>query len=143
MSTCSYVNKVDFITTSALLHTSLSQTGEQALKSIVKDHTQQTQRRVNVFASQCADREFESSVYGHAYNDIKHLFGKNYFKATISNHDASVLRGCHTVTFMPCDSQGRGSVTVNGLDTSRKKLNIAIRYIQICIEGICMQSQIL
>jgi hypothetical protein len=79
-----------------------------------------------VFASQCADCEFESSVYEYAYNDIKHLFGKNYCKATSSNLDSSILRGCHTVTFMPCDSQGRGDVTVNWLYTSRKKLNIAI-----------------
>jgi len=35
----------------------LGQIGERALKSMVKDHAQQTQRRVNVFASQCADRE--------------------------------------------------------------------------------------
>ena len=102
------------------------QTGERALKSVVKDHAQQTQRRVNVFASQCADREFESSVYEYAYNDIKHLFGKNYCKATSSNLDASVVRGCHTVTFMPCDSQGRGDVSVNWQDASRQKLNIAI-----------------
>jgi spore coat protein CotF len=33
------------------------QTGERALKNIVKDHAQQTQQRVNVFASQCADCE--------------------------------------------------------------------------------------
>ena len=49
------------------------QIGERALKSIVKDHAQQTQRQVNVFASQCADREYESTVCNHAYNDVKHL----------------------------------------------------------------------
>ncbi len=49
--------------------------GERALKSMVKDHAQQTQRRVNVFSSQCADRQYESTVYTHAYNDIKHLLG--------------------------------------------------------------------
>jgi hypothetical protein len=36
--------------------------GESALKSMVKDHAQQTQRQVNVFASQCADREYELTV---------------------------------------------------------------------------------
>ncbi len=39
------------------------QIGKRALKSMVKDHAQQTQRQVNVFASQCADREYESTVY--------------------------------------------------------------------------------
>ena len=49
--------------------------GERALKSMVKDHAQQTQRQVNVFASQCSDRQYELTVYTHAYNDIKHLLG--------------------------------------------------------------------
>ncbi len=51
------------------------QIGERALKSLVKDHAQQTQQQVNVFASQCSDREYESTVYNHDYNDIKHLLG--------------------------------------------------------------------
>ena len=38
------------------------QTGERALKEFVKDHAQQTQRHVNVFARQCAMREFETKV---------------------------------------------------------------------------------
>jgi len=45
------------------------QIGERVLKSMVKDHAQKTQRQVNVFASQCADREYESTVSKHAYND--------------------------------------------------------------------------
>jgi hypothetical protein len=39
---------------------------EHALKSMVKDHAQQTQRQVNVFESQCADREYELTVYNNA-----------------------------------------------------------------------------
>ncbi len=42
------------------------QIGERALKSMVKDYAKQTQRQVNVFASQCADREYELTVYNHA-----------------------------------------------------------------------------
>ena len=49
--------------------------GERALKSMVKDLAQQTQRQVNVFANQCADREYELSVFKHSFNDIKHLLG--------------------------------------------------------------------
>ena len=45
------------------------QIGERVLKIMVNDHAQQTQRQVNVFASQCADREYASTVYKHAYND--------------------------------------------------------------------------
>lgn len=67
------------------------QTGERALKSIVKKHAQQTQRWVDVFASQCADQQFESSVYERAYNDIKHFFGENYSKANSSEGHTLIM----------------------------------------------------
>ncbi len=75
------------------------QIGERALKIMVKDHAQQTHRRVNVFASQCADREYESTVYNHAYNDIKHLLGAE--KKIEANVDtiSPLYCGQHLVTF--------------------------------------------
>ena len=56
------------------------QTGERLLKSIVKNHSKKTQRRENVFASQCADREYESCVLDYAYNDIAELLGEGYHR---------------------------------------------------------------
>jgi hypothetical protein len=47
------------------------QVSECVLKSIVKNHSQQTQRRVNVFASQCANREYEAFVHKYVFNDYK------------------------------------------------------------------------
>ena len=38
------------------------QIGERALKGIVKDHAQQTQRRPDSFAQQCALREYETKL---------------------------------------------------------------------------------
>jgi hypothetical protein len=37
-------------------------TGEHALKGIVKDHANKTQRRPNKFAEQCAVRKYESNI---------------------------------------------------------------------------------
>ena len=41
---------------------SCGQIGEQALKGIVKDHAQQTQQRPDLFAQQCALREYETNL---------------------------------------------------------------------------------
>jgi hypothetical protein len=46
------------------------QTGERALKLIVKDHAQQTQRRADKFTEQCAMREYEDNVIAYVYQDI-------------------------------------------------------------------------
>ena len=59
---------------------------------MVKDHAQQTQRRVNVFASQCADREFESSVYEYAYN-----VSSIYLVKTIARLQAAILMQAYSV----------------------------------------------
>ena len=85
---------------------------DKSLKSIVKDHAQQTQHRVNVFAGQCADQEFESMVLEHAYNDIKHQFGQSLKLPSYSNN----LRGMHVVTFGKCNKHGVGDVVVKWKD---------------------------
>ncbi len=36
--------------------------GEQALKGIVKDHAEKTQRQPDKFAEQCAIRKYESNL---------------------------------------------------------------------------------
>ena len=46
------------------------QTGEHALKEIMKDHAQQTQRRPNVFTQQVALRSYENRVLEYAFRDV-------------------------------------------------------------------------
>lgn len=50
------------------------QVAEHVLKSAVKNRAKQTQCRVNVFASQCADCQFESSVYKQVYDDMDNIW---------------------------------------------------------------------
>ncbi len=53
------------------------QTGERALKSIIKDHAQRTQQRADKFAEQCAIQEYEDKVIDYVYNDISGKLGMN------------------------------------------------------------------
>ncbi len=71
------------------------QVGERVLKSIVKDHSQQTQRRVNLFASQCAQQEFETFVQKNAYNNLAHYFGEHYQRTTNVLNESVATRGKH------------------------------------------------
>ncbi len=43
---------------------------ELALKGIVKDHAEKTQRRPDKFAEQCAIQEYESNVIKYVMTDI-------------------------------------------------------------------------
>ncbi len=44
--------------------------GEWALKEIVKDHAEKTQRQPDKFAEQCAIHEYESNVFKYVMTDI-------------------------------------------------------------------------
>ncbi len=96
---------------------------------MVKDHAQQTQRRVNVFASQCADREYESTMYNHAYNDVKHLLGTE--KKIEANVDtkSQFYRGQHLVTFAHGNVFGGDTVPVQWNDKTREKFSMTINKI--------------
>ena len=59
----------------------------------MKDHSTKTQRRANVFASQCADREFESFVFEYAYNDIAELLGEGYDRLDNPSADIVLIKG--------------------------------------------------
>ncbi len=96
------------------------QVGERVLKSIVKDHSQQTQRRVTVFASQCAQREFESFVHKYAYNDVAHCFGEHFQRTKNIMQDSTATRGQHQISFAACDHRGRGEVSVTWKDNKRR-----------------------
>ncbi len=49
--------------------------GEQALKGIVKDHAEKTQRQPDKFAEQCAIREYESNDFKYVMTDISSQIG--------------------------------------------------------------------
>jgi hypothetical protein len=49
--------------------------GERALKGIVKDHAEKTQRRPDEFAEQCAIHEYESNVIKYVMTDISSQIG--------------------------------------------------------------------
>jgi len=102
------------------------QVGERALKSIVKDHSTKTQRRVNVFATQCADRQFESFVYKYAYNDIAELLGEGYHRVNNRSADIAVIKGKHTISFSSSDHRGRGDFSVTWHDKNRNSIDVPI-----------------
>jgi hypothetical protein len=49
--------------------------GERALKGIVKDHADKTQRRPDKFAEQCAIREYEKNVIKYVMTDMSNSIG--------------------------------------------------------------------
>jgi len=77
--------------------------GESALKHIVKNHADQTQRRANVFAEQVALRRYETEVFQYAFEDIRPILGLDY--ARVVNNDANSFRGegKFTMEFKACD----------------------------------------
>jgi hypothetical protein len=95
------------------------QVGERVLKTVVKNHAQQTQRRINVFASQCADRQFEASIYKYAYEDMSESITGKYFKKNTMSDDNLECRGKHSMFFTKSDNRGRGDVQVTWADRAR------------------------
>ncbi len=49
--------------------------GERALKGIVKDHADKTQRRPYKFSEQCAIREYKRNVIKHVMTDMPNSIG--------------------------------------------------------------------
>jgi hypothetical protein len=49
--------------------------GERALKGIVKDHAEKTQKQPDKFAEQCAISEYESNVIKYVMADISSQIG--------------------------------------------------------------------
>ena len=54
------------------------QVGECAIKSIVKDHEEQTQQRSSSFTEQVAMRRYEAKVLEYCYEHIKPTLGMDY-----------------------------------------------------------------
>ena len=102
------------------------QTGERALKQIVKDHSTQTQRRANVFTEQVATRQYEAEVLGYAFKDIRPLLGLDY--ELVDNADPNMWEseGRFTMWFEPCDHRERGPVRITWADRRKDRLQIGV-----------------
>jgi hypothetical protein len=96
------------------------QVGERVLKTVVKNHVQQTQQRVNVFASQCADRQFESAVLNYAYNDIENAMSGNAVTCYNDTLHHVQCKGKHKIVFNKSDAHGRGNTNVIWADSSQR-----------------------
>jgi hypothetical protein len=59
--------------------------GEQALKGIVKDHVEKTQRQPEKFAEQCAIHEYESNVIKYVMTDISSQIGVSTHSSKTNN----------------------------------------------------------
>ena len=92
------------------------QVGERVLKTIVKNHAQQTQRRVNIFALQCADREYESQVYKYAYDNICHQFTNQNSVLLNPDFEIASCKGKFTMQFTNSDQYGCGDANVTWAD---------------------------
>ncbi len=64
--------------------------GDWALKGIVKDHAEKTQRQPDKFAEQCVVREYESSVIKYVMTDISSQIG-------VSTHSSKTNNECGTL----------------------------------------------
>jgi hypothetical protein len=81
--------------------------GERALKGIVKDHAQQTQRRSDSFAQQCALQEYETNLLRYMMSDIEGQLGLSTQIQTVSR-DAFKTKGQYTLTMSPTNRAGIG-----------------------------------
>ena len=79
-----------------------------------------------IFLSQCADRAYESTVYNHAYKDIKHLLGAE--KKNIAHVDTAGTLYCgqQLVTFTNGNLFGGDTVSVQWKDKIREEVSMAI-----------------
>ncbi len=83
------------------------QIDECALKGIVKDHTERTQRRPDNFAEQCAIQEYESNVIKYVMTYLSHQLGSSGHGANrgIAKFDS---QGKFTACFSKANSRGIG-----------------------------------
>ena len=83
------------------------QIGERALKSIVKDHAQQTHRRPDLFAQQCALREYETNLLRYVMSDIDGQLGLSTKTLYVSNN-VGCPKGKFTLNMSTTNKSGVG-----------------------------------
>jgi hypothetical protein len=81
--------------------------GERALKGIVKDHADKTQRRPDKFSWQCAIREYEKNVIKYVMTDMSNSIGASKSPAPRWN-EMIELQGRFTVHFSATNNRGIG-----------------------------------
>ncbi len=88
------------------------QIGERALKSIVKDHAQQTHRRPDLFAQQCALREYETNLLRYVMSDIDGQLGLSTKTLYVSNN-VGCPKGKFTLNMSTTNKLGVGVLPDN------------------------------
>ena len=68
--------------------------GERALKGIVKDHAEKTQRRPDKFAEQCAICKYESNVIKYVMTDISSQIGVSTHSSKTNNEILTATATC-------------------------------------------------
>ena len=111
------------------------QTGESALKGIVKDHAVRTQRRADKFAEQCAVRESESKIIDFIWSDISPRLGINERKIP-KNPSGYKAKGEYKAHFSKMNGQSMGAVNIHWRDVRKK----AIRFGVSDLLKFCLQS---
>ena len=77
----------------------LGNIGERALKRIVKDHAEKTQRQPDKFAEQCAIHKYESNVIKYVMTDISSQIGVSTHSSK-TNNEMWESRGRYTIHFL-------------------------------------------
>ncbi len=81
--------------------------GERALKGIVKDHAQQTQRRPDSFAQQCALQESETNLLRYVMADIYGQLGLSPRTKSVSTN-VVIPKGKFTLHMSTTNRSGVG-----------------------------------
>ncbi len=81
--------------------------GERALKGIMKDHAEKTQRRPDKFAEQCAIREYENNFIKYVMTDISSQIGVSTHSSK-TNNEMWESRGRYTIHFCKTHNRGLG-----------------------------------
>jgi hypothetical protein len=102
------------------------QTGEQALKGIVKDHAQQTQRRPDKFVQQVAQRRYEEEVLSYAFNDVQSELALDWVQTKSNDPYACHGSGKFTMNFGIVDRYGRGSYKTTWYDKSKDVIKVGV-----------------
>ncbi len=83
------------------------QIGERALKSIVKDHAQQTQRRPDSFVQQCVLWEYETNILRYVMSDINGQLGLSHQTISVSTN-VVIPKGKFTLHMSTTNKSGVG-----------------------------------
>jgi hypothetical protein len=101
--------------------------GERALKAIVKDRAEKTQRRLDKFAEQCAKRKYERNVIKYVMTDMSNSIGASNCPAPRQN-EMIEPRGRFTVHFSATNNRriGREEDKIVWHDKKREKMTFKV-----------------